>query len=54
VLLQQQTKGIVELIQEAVVAGVQTLYDQSITPESITWNVTRKEVEGDYTLVVFP
>ena len=46
--------NIIERIQHGVVDAVKTLYGADITPESITMNSTRKEFEGDYTVVVFP
>ncbi len=49
-----QSVDIVHLIQEGVINGLQSLYGVEITPDQITMNVTRKEFEGDYTVVVFP
>lgn len=46
--------NIIEIIQEGVVRAVKELYGADIRPEDITWNTTRKEFEGDYTVVVFP
>jgi len=46
--------NIIERIQEGVVGAIKTLYDTDITPDQITINNTRKEFEGDYTVVVFP
>ena len=46
--------NIIERIQQGVVDAVKALYGADITPESITMNSTRKEFEGDYTVVVFP
>lgn len=45
---------IVEKLLQAVSEGVKSLYDLDISTEKITWNATRKEFEGDYTIVVFP
>lgn len=46
--------NIAEIIQQGVVKAVKSLYDQDISAEQITMNSTRKEFEGDYTVVVFP
>lgn len=46
--------NLVTILQNAVAAGVQTLYDHSVDPEKVNLTVTRKEFEGDYTVVVFP
>ena len=46
--------NITDLIQNGVIAGIEQLYGASIAPEQITMNVTRKEFEGDYTVVTFP
>lgn len=45
---------IVSIIQKGVIEGVKSLYGSDITEKNITMNVTRKEFEGDYTVVVFP
>ncbi len=45
---------IVSTIQQGVVQAVQSLYGATISEDQITMNVTRKEFEGDYTVVVFP
>ena len=41
-------------IQEKVAAAVKALYNTEMEPSSFQVGVTRKEFEGDYTLVVFP
>ena len=46
--------NITELIQKGVVAGIKKLYASDITNGQITLSVTRKEFEGDYTVVTFP
>jgi arginyl-tRNA synthetase len=46
--------SITELLQKGVVEAIKALYNEDITAEHITMNVTRKEFEGDYTIVVFP
>ena len=46
--------NIVTTIQEGVMAAVQALYGDSIAASDITMNLTRKEFEGDYTIVTFP
>ena len=46
--------NITDLIQNGVIAGIQQLYGAAITPDQVTMNITRKEFEGDYTVVTFP
>lgn len=46
--------NLVNIIQNGVVAGVKALYDQDVEPSKVNINVTRKEFDGDYTVVVFP
>ena len=46
--------NIISIIKEGVVKGVLQLYDHKIDQSEIVMNVTRKEFEGDYTVVVFP
>ncbi|MEO1258147.1 MAG: arginine--tRNA ligase [Bacteroidota bacterium] len=46
--------NITDLIQNGVIAGIKALYGESIGSDKITMNVTRKEFEGDYTVVTFP
>lgn len=43
-----------EKLARAASFAVKELYGVEIQPESLTINKTRKEFEGDYTLVVFP
>lgn len=43
-----------DFILEAAVRAVKTLFDTDIKPESLSLQQTRKEFEGDVTLVVFP
>jgi len=45
-IIQQLSKGVVE--------GIANLYGETTTEESVNLSVTRKEFEGDYTIVVFP
>lgn len=45
---------ITDLIQDGVIAGIQSLYGEPISADQITMSVTRKEFEGDYTVVTFP
>ncbi len=45
---------ITDLIQSAVIAAIQELYGETITAEQAAPSVTRKEFEGDYTIVTFP
>ena len=42
------------ILQKAISDAVKALYDQEITPESVQLQATRKEFEGDLTVVVFP
>lgn len=42
------------LISEAVVTAVAQLYQKSISIDEVNISVTRKEVEGDFTVTVFP
>ena len=46
--------NIIEIIQQGVKKAVKELYGSEITADQITMNNTRKEFEGDYTVVVFP
>ncbi len=45
---------IVRIIQYAVSKAIKQLYNENITPESVTCSLTRKEFDGDFTVVVFP
>lgn len=49
-----QTTSMIDLLQQGVIEAVKALYNENISGEQITMNVTRKEFEGDYTVVVFP
>ncbi len=44
----------IEKLARAASSAVKTLYNVEIEPDSLVINKTRKEYEGDYTLVVFP
>ena len=46
--------NIISVIQEGVIKAVKAVYDADIDSSQITMNVTRKEFEGDYTVVTFP
>lgn len=46
--------NILQQITEGVAAGVNTLYNEVIDLEKVALSPTRKEFEGDYTVVVFP
>ncbi len=46
--------NIVESIQNGIAEGVKKLYQHEVTAETVNWNMTRKEFDGDYTIVVFP
>lgn len=41
-------------IQKAAAAVIQDTFDQSVAPDSLTIQETKKEFEGDFTLVTFP
>ena len=47
-------KGITEELQSLVSAGLQAKFDEVAEPDSIVVNQTKKEFEGDYTIVLFP
>lgn len=46
--------SITEIIQNGTVQAIREIYGETITADQITMNVTRKEFEGDYTVVTFP
>ncbi|MCB0522412.1 MAG: arginine--tRNA ligase [Lewinellaceae bacterium] len=46
--------SITDTIQAGTIQAVKSLYSEDITADQITMNVTRKEFEGDYTVVTFP
>ncbi len=46
--------NIISVIQNGVIKAVKALYDADIDSKQITMNATRREFEGDYTVVVFP
>ena len=45
---------IVKTIQESAASCIQEIFDIKVEPESLSIQETRKEFEGDFTLVVFP
>ncbi len=45
---------ITDLIQSATINAIQERYGETITPEQASITVTRKEFEGDFTIVTFP
>jgi len=45
---------IIKGIQNSVQEALKSIYDLEITADSITLSPTRKEFQGDYTVVVFP
>lgn len=47
-------KQLVPLIQNMTSEAVQSLYAHEVDPQQVVWNETRKEFEGEYTVVVFP
>lgn len=46
--------NIVEVIQGQVIKGIKALYGADVTADQVAVNPTRKEFEGNYTVVVFP
>lgn len=46
--------NIISTLQSEVAAAIAALYGQDFTASQVPVNVTRKEFEGDYTIVVFP
>ena len=42
------------ILTESIVEALKSLYGQEVAPEKIQLQKTRKEFEGDFTLVVFP
>lgn len=47
-------QGIEFILQNIISDALQHLYSHSVAPESVTIQATRKEFEGQYTVVVFP
>ena len=45
---------LIDHIKDKVVLGIKAIYNADIDKDSIIWNATRKEFEGDFTIVVFP
>jgi arginyl-tRNA synthetase len=45
---------ITNIIQENVIEAIQQLYGETIAPEQVQVSATRKEFEGNYTVVTFP
>ena len=45
---------IVKTIQEAAARCIKYLFDVEVDPGSLSVQETRKDFEGDFTLVVFP
>ena len=46
--------SIENILVENIAAAIETLYGQAVTADKIQLQKTRKEFEGDFTLVVFP
>ncbi len=46
--------NIVEIILDAVKDGLDKHFGVAVNADEITWNITRKEFEGDFTIVTFP
>ena len=47
-------KGITEELQSLVSAGLKAQFDEVADPNTIVVNQTKKEFDGDYTIVLFP
>ena len=53
--MRTKSKGMIEqLLQEKTSEAIKMIYGQEITSASIGLEKTKKEIEGDYTIVVFP
>jgi len=46
--------NITDIIKEGTAEAVKELYDHEVDAQSVNMNVTRKEFDGDYSVVVFP
>ena len=46
--------SITDLIKEGTAQAVKDLYDHEVNANDVNMNVTRKEFDGDYSVVVFP
>ena len=46
--------NITDIIKEGTAEAVKELYDYQVDSNSVNMNVTRKEFDGDYSVVVFP
>ncbi|HFB99344.1 MAG TPA: arginine--tRNA ligase [Phaeodactylibacter sp.] len=46
--------SITEIIKKGTAHAVKELYDHEVNPSNVNINVTRKEFDGDYSVVVFP
>jgi arginyl-tRNA synthetase len=44
----------IQIIQKAAAAALQDIYGQTVEPQGLTLQETKKEFEGDFTLVTFP
>ena len=42
------------ILNEKAILAIQSIYDQSVSPNQISFNKTKPEFEGDITLLVFP
>ncbi len=49
-----KNKGIIAEIQVLIANGISNIYGNEINPDSVVINQTKKEFEGDYTVVLFP
>jgi hypothetical protein len=47
-------KSITDIIEQGVIQGVQSLYGAAVADKDVSVSGTRREFEGDYTVVVFP
>jgi len=49
-----EMKGITQVLQNSVASGLKELFSEEVEAHSIVINQTKKEFEGDYTIVLFP
>ena len=49
-----KNKGIIEDLQQLVANGIASIYGSEIDAHKVVVNQTKKEFDGDYTVVLFP
>ena len=47
-------KNLEHLLTDTIIASVKSIYNADLIPNQINFQTTRKEFDGDITLVVFP